>query len=130
MMTLKIMLPTHIFLETPAKKVNAEGRDGFFCLLPRHRDFVTALTSGVLSYEDENGKERHAAVMEGVLVKKGADVFVSTHRAVEGPKLEDLRRTVEEDFEKLREKEKKMRTAAARIETGFIRRFLDFQDHA
>jgi F-type H+-transporting ATPase subunit epsilon len=126
---LKILLPTHIFLETEARKVNAEGLDGFFCLLPRHRDFVTALATGILSYVEKNGEERHLAVMEGTLVKKDDEVLVATRRATGGENLETLHDTVENEFKKLEEKEKKMRTAAARIEAGFIRRFLEFQHY-
>lgn len=129
-MKLKVMLPTHIFLDTRVQKITGEGMDGFFGLLPRHVDFVTALTSGILSFEDENGDEQHMAVMEGVLVKKGDTVFVSTRRAVQDADLASLKNTVETDFIKEKQKEKNMRTSASRIEAGFIRRFLEFQDHA
>ncbi|MFO7911669.1 MAG: F0F1 ATP synthase subunit epsilon [Desulfotignum sp.] len=128
-MKLKVMLPTHIFLDTRVQKITGEGMDGFFGLLPRHVDFVTALASGILSFEDENGDEQHMAVMEGVLVKKGDTVFVSTRRAVKDADLASLKNTVETDFLKEKQKEKNMRTSASRIEAGFIRRFLEFQDH-
>ena len=128
-MKLKVMLPTRIFLDTRVRKITGEGMDGFFGLLPRHVDFVTALVSGILSFEDENGDEQHMAVMEGVLVKKGDTVFVSTRRAVQDPDLASLKNTVETDFLKEEQKEKNMRTSASRIEAGFIRRFLEFQDH-
>ena len=129
-MILKILLPTDIFLDTEVKKVKAESLDGFFCLLPRHRDFVSALTSGILTYTEKNGDERHVAVMEGTLVKKDDEVLVSTRRAVKGESLETLNETVKNDFRRLEDKEKKMRSAAAQIEAGFIRRFLEFQEHA
>ncbi len=129
-MKLKILLPTDIFLETNATKVKAEGLDGSFCLLPRHRDFVSALASGILAYAEETGDERHVAVMEGILAKKGDEVLVSTRRAVGGESLETLHATVQNDFRRFAEKEKKMRSAAARIEAGFIRRFLEFREHA
>ncbi len=128
-MILKILLPTEIFRETEVKKVKAEGLDGSFCLLPLHRDFVSALASGILTYAEESGGERHVAVMEGTLVKKDGEVLVSTRRAVGGESLETLHETVKNDFRKLAEKEKKMRRAAARIEAGFIRRFLEFREH-
>ena len=128
-MNLKILLPTEIFLDVKTRKINAEGLDGCFCLLPRHRDFVAALASGILAYEDEEGRESHVAVMEGTLVKKGGEVLVSTRKAVKDESLERLHETVEKDFKNLQEKETKMRSASARIEAGFIRRFLEFQDH-
>ena len=129
MMKLKVRLPTHIFLDIQVKKIVAEGLNGSFGLLPRHVDFVTALTSGILIFEDENGQEQHMAVMEGVLVKKGDTVFVSTRRAVKDRDLASLRDTVENDFLEQRQKEKAMRNSSSRIEAGFIRRFMEFQDH-
>jgi F-type H+-transporting ATPase subunit epsilon len=128
-MNLKILLPTEIYLVAKIKKIKAEGLEGFFCLLPRHRDFVAALASGILTYMDENGRESHVAVMEGTLVKKGDEVLVSTRKAVKDENLELLHKTVKDDFARLQEKETKMRSASARIEAGFIRRFLEFQDH-
>lgn len=129
-MNLKVMVPTHIFLDIKVQKIVAEGIDGSFGLLAKHVDFVTALAAGILTFEDENGQEQHLAVMEGVLVKKGNTVFVSTRRAVKDTDLASLKQTVEKDFFKQRQKEKTMRTSASRIEAGFIRRFMEFQDHA
>ncbi|MEE4364084.1 MAG: F0F1 ATP synthase subunit epsilon [Desulfotignum sp.] len=129
-MKLKVMLPTHVFLDIRVQKITAEGVNGFFGLFPRHVDFVTALASGILSFHDEDGKEQHMAVMEGVLVKKGDTVFISTRRAVKDKELASLKDTVENDFLKQKQREKNMRTSSARIEAGFIRRFLEFQDNA
>ncbi len=129
-MKLKVMLPTHVFLDIRVQKITAEGMNGSFGLFPKHVDFVSALTSGIVSFHDENGQEQHMAVMEGVLVKKGDTVFISTRRAVKDKDLASLKNTVENDFLKQKQKEKNMRTSATRIEAGFIRRFLEFQDHA
>ncbi|MDY6909404.1 MAG: hypothetical protein SWC40_05625 [Thermodesulfobacteriota bacterium] len=65
-MRLRILLPTEILLEEPVRKIVAEAPNGFFCLLPRHVDFVTALVLGILSYEAEDGRERFAAMDEGI----------------------------------------------------------------
>lgn len=128
-MNLKVMIPTGIFLDTRVQKLTAEGLNGSFGLLPNHVDFVSALAPGILSFHDENGQEQHMAVMEGVLVKKGDTVLISTRRAVRDPDLATLKDTVEKEFFKEQEKEKNMRTSASRIEARFIRRFLEFQEH-
>lgn len=129
-MKLKVMLPSQVFLDIGVQKITAEGENGFFGLLPLHVDFVTSLASGIVSFHDENGQEHHMAVMEGVLVKKGDTVFISTRRAVKDKDLTSLKNTVENDFLKQKQKEKNMRTSASRIEAGFIRRFLEFQNNA
>jgi F-type H+-transporting ATPase subunit epsilon len=129
-MNLKILLPAEVLLDEEVTKVTAEAQNGSFCLLPRHVDFVAALVPGLLSFENEEGKEIFVAVDEGVLVKYGQDVLVSTRNAVRGGELGELRRIVEERFMVLDDKEKTARTAMAKIEAGFVRRFLEIQKRA
>ncbi|HDR15859.1 MAG TPA: F0F1 ATP synthase subunit epsilon [Desulfobacteraceae bacterium] len=127
-MKLKVLLPTEILIEETVGKINAEAPNGFFCLLPRHVDFVTALVPGLLSYEPETEqKEYFLAVSEGILVKSGANILVSVRRAVKGGKLGELRRIVEEKFRVLDDREQTARSAMSRIEAGFVRRFLEVQ---
>ncbi|MBN1848158.1 MAG: F0F1 ATP synthase subunit epsilon [Deltaproteobacteria bacterium] len=128
-MNLKILLPTEILMDETVHKVTGEAENGSFTLLPSHIDFVTALTRGLLSFEKE-GVEIFVAVDEGILVKTGQEVLVSTTRAVCGKKLGELRKVVEEQFKVLGEKEKNARAAMAKIEAGFIRRFLEVQQRA
>ena len=47
-MKLKVLLPTEIFINEEVEKVVAEADNGYFCLLPRHVDFVSALVPGLL----------------------------------------------------------------------------------
>lgn len=125
-MKLKVLLPTQVLVDKEVSKVTAEAENGYFTLLPRHIDFVAALVPGLLSYEAE-GRERFLAVDEGVLVKCGSEVMVSTRNAIEGGELGELERIVEEKFKILDDKEKTARSAIAKIEAGFIRRFLEVQ---
>jgi len=126
-MNLKILLPTEILLDEEVEKVTAEAQNGFFCLRPRHIDFAAALVPGLLCFENSEGREIFAAVDEGVLVKCGDSVMVSTRSAVRGGELGELERIVKEQFLVLNEKEKAARTAVAKIEAGFVRRFLEVQ---
>lgn len=128
-MKLKVLLPTEVLIEEEVTKVIAEAHNGFFCLLPRHVDFASALVPGILSFETGRGGEVFLAVDEGILIKCGQEVLVSTRNAVRGTELGQLRRTVEEKFEVLDERERSVRSAVAKIEAGFIRRFLEIQGH-
>ena len=89
-MRFKILLPSEIYLDQEVSKVIAEANNGSFCLLPRHIDFVAALAPGLLSIEDDKGQEVFMAVDEGILVKKGQDVSVSTRNVVTIPNLGQL----------------------------------------
>lgn len=126
-MRLRVLLPTEVLVDEEVNKVVAEAQNGSFCLLPAHIDFVSALVPGLLSFEGPEGGEVFLAVDEGVLVKKGQDVTVSTRNAVRGPDLGQLRETVEEQFKVLDDREKTARSAMVKIEAGFVRRFLEIQ---
>ncbi|MGK7958239.1 MAG: F0F1 ATP synthase subunit epsilon [Crocosphaera sp.] len=124
-MHLKVLVPTEIFVDTKIIKIVAEGENGSFCLLPNHIDFLSALVPGILSYTLENQEEIFLAINEGILVKRGTDVFVSTLQAVADKDLETLQTTVTKKFRTLDEKEKLIRSALAKFEATIIRRFKD-----
>ena len=122
-MRLKVLLPTEVLVDQSVTKVIAEAENGSFCLLPRHIDFVAALAPGILSFEFESGQEGFLAVDEGILVKCGAEVFVSTLNAVRNDDLNTLKQTVERQFRVLDEREKLTRSALAKFEASIVRRF-------
>ena len=124
-MNLKVLLPSEVLIEETVEKVTADAQNGSFCLLPRHIDFVAALVPGLMSYKTADGKEIFLAVDEGILVKCADEVMVSTRKAVKGLRLGELRKTVEEQFKRVDEREKTVRSAMAKIEAGFVRRFLE-----
>jgi F-type H+-transporting ATPase subunit epsilon len=124
-MNLKVLLPTEVLVDEDAAKVTAEAHNGSFCLLPRHVDFVAALVPGLLSFQSPGGREQFLAVDEGVLVKCGDEVLVSTRRAVRGGDLGTLRETVDAEFSVVDEREKAARASAARLEADLVRRFME-----
>lgn len=124
---LRIVLPTRILVETQVVKVTADGTHGTFTILPRHADFLAALVPGLLSFEYADGRERFVAVNGGLLVKHGAEVLVPTRRAVAGDDLERLRFIVEQEFLAEDERERHTRSAVARLEANFIRRFMEME---
>lgn len=124
-MKLTVFLPTEIFLDAPAAKVVAVGPAGSFCLLPRHIDFVTALVPGLLGYHGPEGDEHFLAVEGGLLVKLEDQVRVATRHAVRGA-LGELKAAVERMLVVVDERERATHSAVARLEAGFIRKFIDF----
>lgn len=126
-MRLKILLPTEVLLDRPVSKIVAEARNGSFGILPRHIDFVAALVPGIVAYFPENGTESFVGIDEGILVKRGKEVTISTGRAVAGEDLSSLKQVVEEKFLALDEHERLARSAMARLEAGVVRRFIDLE---
>jgi F-type H+-transporting ATPase subunit epsilon len=127
-MHLQVLLPTQVLVDETVSKVIAEAQNGEFCLLPRHIDFVAALVPGVVSLYDMQGTESYAAVDEGILVKCGRNVSISTLNGVRGSNLDQLKTLVEERFLELDEHERKTRSALARLEAGTLRGFRELQE--
>lgn len=127
---LRVLTPTHVLLDVPAVKVVAEAQNGLFCLLPRHVDFVAALVPGILYYTTEAGEDRLVALDEGVLVKCGAEVLVSTVNAVAGTDLAELQAMVAMTFLELDDDERRARSALARLESGAIRRLVELEEQS
>lgn len=126
-MNLKLLLPFRVFAEkTGVSRIVAESRAGSFGLLPHRLDCVAALAPGILIYESEAEGEVYVAVDEGVLVKTGQDVLISVRNAIAGTDLGQLHAAVEREFLSLNEREMNVRSVMAKMESSFIRRFVEF----
>jgi F-type H+-transporting ATPase subunit epsilon len=126
-MNLKILLPAEVLLSEKVVKVVAEAANGFFCLLPHHVDYTAALVPGVFLYETEE-EENYLAIDVGTLVKKGDEILVSVRNAVRSPELGTLKLEVVKQFRELDEREKKARSAAAKLEVDLLRRFIELRE--
>ena len=124
MMQLKVQVPGDIIIDKPVQKIIAEAGNGYFCLLPRHRDIVAALVPGLIMFVDQNADERILASDEGVLVKCGREVLISTFSAIPGKDLETLRQAVADYQRWENQEERTARAATARLEAGIVRRFI------
>jgi F-type H+-transporting ATPase subunit epsilon len=126
-MRLKVLLPSRVLVDEEVTKVVAEAENGWFCLLPRHADFVAALVPGVLVFSRAAGAEGLVAIDHGTLVKCGGEVLVSAWRGVAGEDLDSLRAVVEREFLALDDRERAARGALARLEAGVVRRFVEME---
>jgi F-type H+-transporting ATPase subunit epsilon len=127
-MNLKILLPAEVLLSEKVAKVVAEAANGFFCLLPHHVDYTAALVPGIFLFETEE-EENYLAIDVGTLVKKGDEILVSVRNAVRGPELGKLKLEVVKQFRELDEREKKARSAAAKLEVDLLRRFMELREY-
>ncbi len=109
------------------KQIVAQTIEGSFGFLPHRLDCTAALGPGILSYQTEADGEVYLAVDQGVLVKTGMDVLVSVRNAIGGTDLEKLHDAVKREFLSLDEQEKTVRSVLAKMESGFIHQFMEFQ---
>lgn len=127
-MRLKIFQPSEIFLDTLVTKVVGESPAGSFAILPRHIDMATALAPGILSCETEDRGTTFLALNGGILVKQGDQISIATRLAI-GGELGALRKEVDRIINEVDERERKTRSAVARLEADFVRRFVEFGKH-
>ena len=126
MMRLQILLPTKVLIDQQVDKVVAEAEDGSFCLKPRQVDMVTALSPGIVTWWCGDD-EQYAGVAEGVVVKAGRDVLVSVQFGACGADPGELRDAVQQYFDEVDERERQALSAVARLESDFVRRFLELE---
>lgn len=127
-MRLRVFLPMRVLVDKEVTKVVAEAEDGSFGILPKHIDFVASLVPGILTFQSAEGEE-FLAVDEGILIKCGADVRVSTRNAILSKDLGVLRQTVEREFRNIDERERKTRSVLAKLEIDFAKRFMKMTEH-
>jgi F-type H+-transporting ATPase subunit epsilon len=129
-MRLTVWLPTEILMREEVVRIRAEAENGWFGMLPKHIDFVTALVPSVLIFQAQDKPEEYLAIDHGILVKCGPEVSVSTRNAVRGTNLEQLRKSVEEQFVAQEEREKKALAFEAKLEADLVRRLLEAEKRA
>lgn len=125
-MDLRVLIPGREVLRTPACRLGAEGGAGAFTVLPGHVDLLTALLPSILTYQAApEDAEAYVAVDAGLLVKRGEQVTVTVRRAVPSSDLRTMRRTLEEEFLRLDERERQARRVLDRLEASFLLGLMD-----
>ena len=110
-----IITPNTMLVENDFDKVNADGNQGNFCVLPRHVDYLAPLIPGILILTDSEGNQRFFANDFGTLIKCGSEVRINVLRAIESESLEHLQNTVTRRFRKMDETERAGAAAVASL---------------
>tara|TARA_R110001606_G_scaffold213603_2_gene361447 strand:- start:6049 stop:6438 length:390 start_codon:yes stop_codon:yes gene_type:complete len=127
-MHLKLLLPSQVFIDkTDISNIIVETSSGSYGLLPHRLDCVAVLTPGILTFSTSAEGEIFVAVDEGVLVKTGLDVLVSVRNALVDSDLTKLRAAVEQDFLAINEQALQVRAVMAKLESGFLHKFVSFK---
>lgn len=123
-MNLKIITPLETFYLENITKIQAEGTEGYFAILPKHADYVSSIITSIFSFE-KNGKKEFFAVDSGILVKYGDNVDFSVRNAIKGQNLIDLKKQMELTFKEMEEDDKKTKTALASLEGNIAKLIQD-----
>lgn len=120
-MDLKILLPYRIFAEIKnVSSIVAETIEGSFGLLPQRLDCVAAIVPSIFTYETESKSKHYLAVDEGILVKAGSQVMLSVRNAFGSTDIGKLHESVEDEYKKLDDTEREIRSTMAKMESGFL----------
>ena len=126
-MKLRIFSPIGVILETPVQQIDFESINGFFTLLPKHTDIISALKIGIITYKT-NDTVSYVACNKGVLVKKNDTVSVSTKMAILGTDLKTLEEKITTDFKMMEEERKEINTTMAKLEISLAKGIMSLKN--
>lgn len=107
--------------------VRAEDATGAFGILPGHADFLTVLTTSVVSWRDARDSDHHAALRGGVFeVRAGGEISIATREAVLGDDLGRLESDILAKFRREAEQERAARTDAQRLYLAALKRIIRY----
>lgn len=118
---LEILVPHGLVAQASVSAVQATDASGRFGLWPNHERFLTVLEPCVLTFRDETGRERFAAVDGGVLSLEQNRITVATRDAVVADRMEEVADAAAAMVANRRAREQSARTAFAEFETSLLR---------
>jgi len=127
-MRLLITTPAAVVVdECDVVAVRAEDESGSFGILNGHAEFLTALAISVVSWHQNDGRQRFCAVRRGVLlVANGDEVAIATREATLGDDLDRLERLVLAQFHETIEAERAVRTESLQLQMRAIRQIVRY----
>jgi F-type H+-transporting ATPase subunit epsilon len=126
-MNLEILLPYRVFaVQSEVSRIVVETSNGSLGLLPNRLDCAAIVVPGILMYE-ASSVVTYVAIDDGVLVKAGADVRISVHRALGSATLTELQDTVRRSFSVIDQQQRDVRAALAKMEAGLMGQFARLQ---
>lgn len=123
-MRLKVFTPVGVILNQEVLSVDFQAIDGFWTILPKHVDMVSALRPCVVQYINADGQKNYIACNKGVLVKQGQVISLSTNLAILNDSLETLTQTIKINFKEMEEERKEMNVALSQLELGLTKGLL------
>ena len=83
-LNLRIYTPNKLFVDETIKKITVYGNEGCFTILPKHLDYVSSFDDCMLYFTKTNNERVFIGANQGVLVKSGREIQISTFNAVNG----------------------------------------------
>lgn len=81
-LNLRIYTPDKLFLEEVITKLSINGKEGNYTILPNHVDYLSSFNNSNVSFEKQNKEKSYLWLNQGVLVKCGREIQISTFSAI------------------------------------------------
>lgn len=127
-MRLNVYLPSQVMFQAAIQKLRAYSPQGSFTLLPRHIDYISALAAGIVAIETKQEETLYLATDEGILIKQGEQVSISTRNAILNHDLGKIRTALYEEFRQRDRREERAREALFRLQADFIQHFTEIEE--
>lgn len=120
---LKIYASDHIFFDGECEHLMIPTEDGQYGVLANHRNTISSVEPGILTFREPGGRDKRAVVTRGMIKIEDNEVLVLVHRC-EDPEMVDInaiKREEEEALRQIREKnsKKEFHTAEANLSRAF-----------
>ncbi|MFO1019814.1 MAG: hypothetical protein U0903_03850 [Planctomycetales bacterium] len=118
---LQVLLPDGLLLQDQATGLQSADATGKFGILPGAEAFVTLLSPGILSYQDQRGREHFLAVDGGVMLVEKNKVRITTRDATQADSLENLTAAAAEMLQGKQFAERQARLEFSGLQTILLR---------
>lgn len=81
-LNLRIYTPDKLFPEEVITKLSINGKEGNYTILPNHVDYLSSFNNSNVSFEKQNKEKSYLWLNQGVLVKCGREIQISTFSAI------------------------------------------------
>ncbi len=117
---LEILVPDGIALQARVVSLRAMDASGQFGVRTGHEALLTLLVPCLLTFHEENGRERYAAADGGVLLVEKDRVSIVTREAVLADRMEEVADAAKAMLEARRRHERTARTEFAELQSSLL----------
>ena len=125
-LNLRVYTPNELFIDEVITKISVLGNEGYYTILPNHIDYVSSFGDGILCFVTQDNKRMFVGVNQGILVKCGREIQISTFNAINGgssvEELKDILKDVIKKEEEIINFEKKLKISLKNIEFELFKR--------
>ena len=124
-MNLKVYTPTELVLEEQIVSFTFTERTGSVCLKPNHIDYISSFTLSTMVFVNINNEKKIIVANNGILIKCGRDLKLSSYVLEIGSDLENLKLDLEKKVDSEMEMRKQLQKSLKNLEYHMFKRIME-----